>query len=194
MAKTEIILIQNVTGLGGESDHLKVAPGYARNYLFPRGLAIPLTGANKHRLDVLRKRRAERESHELSSMTELAENISKLTLVMKAKTGDDGKLFGSVTSVNIADELKHQFEVTLDRRKIHLEHPIKTLGEYNIELRLHPQVVTNLKVRVESTTPLPKPPESKPEQAREAAGAPKRGEKRERPERGAKPPHPGKKA
>jgi large subunit ribosomal protein L9 len=188
MAKTEVILIQNVNGLGGESDHLKVAPGYARNFLFPRGLAIPLTGANKRRLDVLRKRRAERESHELSSMTELAENISKLTLVMKAKTGDDGKLFGSVTSVNIAEELKHQFDVTLDRRKIHLEHPIKSLGEYDVELRLHSQVVTNLKVRVESTTPLPKPPEAKPEQARDAAGAPKRGEKRERTERSPKAP------
>src|SRR6266404_2641235 len=137
MAKTEIILTHNIVGLGGESDHVKVAPGYARNYLFPQRLAIPLTAANKRQIEVLRQRRAEREAHEFNSMSELARGISKLTCLVKVKTGDDGKMFGSVTSGTIADELKHQFEITLDKRKIHLEHPIRTLGEFEIELRLH---------------------------------------------------------
>ena len=132
MPKTEIILTHNVVGLGAESDQVKVAPGYARNYLFPQGLAIPLTGANKRRLEVLRQRRGERESHELSTMTELAQSLSKLTLVITVKAGEDGKMFGSVTAGTIADELKHQFEATVDKRKIHLPQAIKKLGDYEI--------------------------------------------------------------
>src|SRR6185436_7475032 len=160
MSKTEVILTHNIVGLGAESDHVKVAPGYARNYLYPQGLAIPLTGANKRRIEVLRQRRAEREAHEFNTMSELARGISKLTCIIKVKTGDDGKMFGSVTSGTIADELKHQFDISLDKRKIHLDHPIKTLGEHDIELRLHPEVTSTLKVRIESTTPPPPPTEA----------------------------------
>ena len=156
MAKTEVILTHNVVGLGAESDQVKVAAGYARNYLFPQGLAIPLTGANKRRLDALRQRRNERESHELTTMTELSQGLSKLTLVIAVKAGEDGKMFGSVTAGSIADELKHQFEAVVDKRKIHLPQPIKRLGDHEVELRLHPEVVTTLKVRVESTTPIAK--------------------------------------
>src|SRR5947209_18695992 len=97
MAKTDIILTHNIVGLGGESDHVKVAAGYARNYLFPQGLAIPLTGANKRRIEVLKQRRAAREAHELTSMTEHAKSISKLICVATVKTGEAGTLFGAVT-------------------------------------------------------------------------------------------------
>src|SRR6185369_1785175 len=154
MAKTEVILTHNIVGLGGESDQVKVAAGYARNFLFPQGLAIPLTGANKRRLEALKQRRAEREAHDLNTMNELAKSISKLICVVTVKTGEDGKMFGTVTSGMIADQLKTQFEITLDKRKIHLETPIRTLGEHEIELRLHPDVTSKLKVRVESTMPL----------------------------------------
>src|SRR5262245_52653553 len=168
MSKTEVILTHNIVGLGAESDHVKVAPGYARNYLFPQGFAIPLTQANKRRIEVLRQRRAEREAHEFNTMSELSKSLSKLTCTIKVKTGEDGKMFGSVTSGSIADELKHLFDISLDKKKIHLEHPIKTLGEHDIELRLHPEVTTSLKVIVESTTPLPQPVETEPK-AREGA-------------------------
>src|SRR5215510_9684295 len=166
MAKTEVILTHNVVGLGGESDHVKVAAGYARNYLFPQGLAIPVTGANKRRLEVLMQRRAERESHELNTMTDLAKSLSKLVCVVTVKTGEDGKMFGSVTNGMIADQLKTQFEVSLDKKKIHLEHPIRALGEHEIELRLHADVVTTLKVRVESTTTPPAAAAPAPEEAK----------------------------
>ncbi len=162
MAKTEVILTHNIVGLGGESDQVKVAAGYARNYLFPQGLAIPLTGANNRRLEVLRQRRAEREAHELNTMTELAKGLSKLTCVITVKTGEDGKMFGTVTSGMIADQLKTQFEVALDKRKIHLDHPIRTLGEHDVELRLHADVNATLKVRVESSTPPPAPEAAAP--------------------------------
>lgn len=155
MAKTEVILTHNIVGLGGESDQVKVAAGYARNYLFPQGFAIPLTGANKRRIEALKQRRAEREAHELNTMTDLAKGISKLICVVSVKTGEDGKMFGTVTSGMIADQLKNQFDIALDKKKIHLEHPIKALGEHEVELRLHADVQSTLKVRVESNTPLP---------------------------------------
>jgi large subunit ribosomal protein L9 len=155
MAKTEIILTSNIVGLGGESDQVKVAAGYARNYLFPQRLAVPLTQTNKRRLESLRQRRAERESHEFNTMNEMSKGLAKLVCLIKVKAGEDGKMFGAVTAGMIADELKHQFDVTLDKRKIHLEHPIKTLGEYEVELHLHAEVKGTLKVRIESTTPPP---------------------------------------
>jgi len=210
MAKTEVILTHNIVGLGGESDQVKVAAGYARNYLFPQGLAIPLTGANKRRLEALKQRRAEREAHELNTMTELAKGISKLICVVTVKTGEDGKMFGTVTSGMIADQLKNQFEITLDKRKIHLDQPIRTLGEHEIELRLHADVISKLKLRVESSTPLPEPavapaleakkeeqPRTEKRGRRPEAGADKAvkaesgkaetGEKKGRPQRGERP-------
>ena len=183
MPKTEVILTHNIVGLGGESDQVKVAAGYARNYLFPQGLAIPLSMGNKRRLEVLRQRRAEREAHEFNTMSELAKSITKLTCLVKVKTGDDGKMFGSVTNGTIADELKHQFDISLDKKKIHLDHPIRTLGEFEIELRLHAEVKATLKVKVESTTPLSVPaeaPEAKAPARTGDKGAPPKTEKRGR--------------
>jgi large subunit ribosomal protein L9 len=174
MAKTQVILTSNIVGLGAESDHVKVAAGYARNYLLPQGLAIPLTAANKRRLEVLRQRRAEREAHEFNTMNELAKSLAKLICVVTVKTGDDGKMFGTVTNGTIADQLKTQFDVSLDKKKIHLDQPIKTLGEFEVELRLHPEVKGTLKVRVESSTPLA-PPEAKPEAHAEEGRPDRRG-------------------
>jgi large subunit ribosomal protein L9 len=212
MAKTEVILTHNIVGLGGESDQVKVAAGYARNYLFPQGFAVPLSGANKRRIESLKQRRAEREAHEFNTMTELAKGVSKLICVVKVKAGDDGKMFGSVTTGMIADELKHQFDITLDKKKIHLEHAIKTLGEHEVELRLHAEVKSTLKVRVESLTPVTAPAvEAKPEERKtekrgkrieeekvekaEAVGEKKpRAAKEEKPAKAAKAPKAEKKA
>ena len=180
MAKTEVILTHNIVGLGGESDQVKVAAGYARNYLFPQGLAIPLTASNKRRLESLKQRRAEREAHELNTMNDLSKSLSKLICVIAVKTGEDGKMFGTVTSGSIADQLKTQFDVTLEKRKIHLEHPIRALGEHEVELRLHADVTTTLKVRVESTTPAPALPVAPaPEGKKEDQRTEKRGRRPE---------------
>jgi large subunit ribosomal protein L9 len=168
--------------LGGESDQVKVAAGYARNYLFPQGLAVPVTGANKRRLEVLRQRRAEREAHELNTMTELGKSISKLLCVITVKTGEDGKMFGTVTSGMIADQLKTQFDIALDKRKIHLEHPIRALGDHEVELRLHQDVNATLKVKVESLTPPPAPEAAAVEGKEAGAKTEKRGRRGETPE------------
>ncbi|HUE36358.1 MAG TPA: 50S ribosomal protein L9 [Candidatus Acidoferrum sp.] len=150
--KTEVILTHNIVGLGAESDQVKVAPGYARNFLFPQRLAIPLTQANRRHIEALKRKRAEREAHEFNTMTELAKGVQKLICIVKVKTGEDGKMFGSVTAGMIADELKHQFDISLDKKKIHLEHPIKVIGDYDVELLLHADVKGTLKVQVQSLT------------------------------------------
>lgn len=173
MAKSEVILIKNVVGLGGESDQVTVASGYARNYLIPQGFAIPVSAGNRKWLETLKKRRAEREVHELNTMTELGKSLSKVTVTIAMKTGDDGKMFGSVTAGSIADALKTQLDVSLDKKKIHLEKAIHALGEYDVELRLHPEVPCSLKVVIKSSNPLPAPTE-------EAAPAAARTEKRGR--------------
>jgi hypothetical protein len=103
-------------------------------------------------------------------MSELAKGVAKLICIIKVKAGEDGKMFGSVTAGVIADELKHQFDITLDKRKIHLEHPIRALGDHEIELHLHAEVKGTLKVRVESLTPVIAPvpaAEQKKEEGRE---------------------------
>ena len=99
--KTEVILTSNIIGLGGESDQVKVAAGYARNYLFPQRLAIPLTHANKRRIEALKQRRAEREAHEFNTMSELAKGVTKLICVIKVKTGEDGKLVRGIETADV---------------------------------------------------------------------------------------------
>jgi large subunit ribosomal protein L9 len=176
--KTEVILTSNIVGLGAESDQVKVAAGYARNFLFPQRMAIPLTQVSKRQIEALRQRRAEREAHEFNTMTELAKALSKLICVLKAKAGEDGKMFGSVTAGMIADELKHQFDISLDKKKIHLEHPIRVLGDYEVELHLHAEVKGMLKVRVESSAPVAAPA---PETAAPAAPAEAKAEEGKKP-------------
>ncbi len=177
--KTEVILTHNIVGLGAESDQVKVAAGYARNYLFPQRLAVPLTQSNKRQIEALRQRRADREAHEFNTMSELAKGVAKLICLIKVKAGEDGKMFGSVTAGVIADELKHQFDITLDKRKIHLEHPIRALGDHEIELHLHAEVKGTLKLRVESLTPVTAPAVA-PADAKSEEGRRPRTEKRGR--------------
>ncbi|MCX7872602.1 MAG: 50S ribosomal protein L9 [Verrucomicrobiae bacterium] len=165
MAKIDVILTSNIVGLGAESDQVTVAAGYARNYLFPYGLAIPLTQANKKRIEALKKRRAEREAHELNTMKELAKVLSQLVCIIKVKTGEEGKMFGTVTGGTIADNLRTQFDISLDKKKIILEKPIRALGDYEVEINLHPEVKTTLKVHVESSTPLPELTPAQPQEA-----------------------------
>jgi len=191
--KTEVILTHNIVGLGGESDQVRVASGYARNYLFPQRLAVPLTQSNKRQIEALRQRRAEREAHEFNTMSELAKGVSKLTCVIKVKAGEDGKMFGSVTAGMIADELKHQFDIALDKRKIHLEHPLRSTGEYEIELNLHAEVKGTLKVRIESLTPAVVPaPEAAPAGEKTEDGRRPKTEKRAHAKRDAEVEKPAK--
>jgi len=161
MSKTEVILTENVVGLGAESDKVEVAAGYARNYLLPLGKAIQANVGNERYLAALQVRREEREAAELSTMGALKESLSHLLLVIEMKAGEGGKMFGSVTAGMIADELKAQFDVELDRKKINLPQAIRELGDHDVSLKLHTDIEGVLKVKVESENPLPEPEEEK---------------------------------
>ena len=149
--QTEVILTSHIVGLGkSEGDMVSVAPGYARNYLLPHGLAIPSSPGNQSRIASLQVQKVEREATELQHMTELRDSLKSLKLVVKVKTGEGGKLFGSVTSGTICDELKNQFDVNLDKQKVALDKAIKETGEYDVPLKLHGDIEAELKVIVEN--------------------------------------------
>jgi large subunit ribosomal protein L9 len=153
MAHSEILLLKPVDGLGGEGDQVKVRAGYARNFLLPRKLAAPLTLANRKHVDALKKRRAEREAAELSGAQELAKQIAKVSIAFAVKTGEGGKMFGAITAADLHDKLVAS-GITLDKRKIHLHTPVKTLGKHEAKLKLHAEVSVDLTFDVVSENPI----------------------------------------
>ena len=143
----EIILRQAVENLGKPGDVVTVKNGYARNYLLPRGFAFEATPGNLKRIAQERDRLEAAENERIGSATELAKRLEEVQLTFSARVGEEGKLFGSVTSADIAEALAKQgFEV--DRRKIQLADPIKAVGEYNVPVRLHREVTAQVKVHV----------------------------------------------
>src|SRR6266436_3671065 len=140
MPSTQIILTENVPGLGAEADVIKVRRGYARNYLLPEGKAYEVTPATLRQLDNLKKKRAEREAGELNEAEELARRIGKLRVTFTLATGETGKAFGSITAQDIVNRLKAELGPEIDRHKIVLERPIKDTGEHEVEIKLHHDV------------------------------------------------------
>jgi large subunit ribosomal protein L9 len=145
----KVILKQEVDKLGRIGDIVKVAPGYARNYLIPRHVAIEATPGNIKIVEQERKAQARRDFREKEAATILARDIVKLTPVFKRKTGEEGSLYGSVTAMDIAEFLASH-KVEIDKRRIQLDDPIKTVGEYQVSIRLHREVTIPIKVVVES--------------------------------------------
>ena len=150
MPLTELILIENVPGLGAEADVVKVRRGYARNYLLPHKKAYEVTPGARRQLDALKQKRAEREARELNEAEELARRIGKTRLVFTLATGETGKAFGSVTAQDIVNRLKNEVGAEIDRHKIVLERPIKDTGEHDVAIRLHHDVTAQLIFQVKS--------------------------------------------
>jgi len=150
MPLTELILTENVPGLGAEADVVKVRRGYARNYLLPRGKAYEVTPAALRQLNALKQKRAEREARELSEAEELARRIGKARFIFTLETGETGKAFGSVTAQDIVDRLKNELGAEIDRHKIVLEHAIKDTGEHEVPIKLHHDVTAQLVFQVKS--------------------------------------------
>jgi large subunit ribosomal protein L9 len=150
MPLTELILTENVPGLGSEADVVKVRRGYARNYLLPRGMAYEVTPAALRQLNALKQKRAEREARELSEAEELARRIGKARFIFTLETGETGKAFGSVTAQDIVNRLKNEVGAEIDRHKIVLEHPIKDTGEHEVAIKLHHDVTAQLVFQVKS--------------------------------------------
>jgi len=150
MPLTELILTENVPGLGAEADLVKVRRGYARNYLLPRKMAYEVTPATLRQLNTLKQKRAEREARELNDAQELARRIGKARFVFTLETGETGKAFGSVTAHDIVNRLKNEVGVDIDRHKIVLERPIKDTGEHDVAVKLHHDVTAQLVFQVKS--------------------------------------------
>ncbi|MGH7984096.1 MAG: 50S ribosomal protein L9 [Candidatus Udaeobacter sp.] len=158
MPLTELILTENVPGLGAEADVVKVRRGYARNYLLPRGKACEVTRAALRQLDALKQKRAEREAGELNEAEELSRRIGKTRPIFTLETGETGKAFGSVTAQDIVNRLKNELGAEIDRHKIILERPIKDTGEHEVTIRLHHDVSAQLVFQVKSAEePKPEP-------------------------------------
>jgi large subunit ribosomal protein L9 len=143
----EVILRQAVEKLGHPGDIVKVSPGYARNFLLPRGYAYEATPGNKKRIEQERQRLEAAEDARRASAQEYAGKLEQVSLTFSARVGEEGKLFGSVTSADIAQQLSEQgYEV--EKRQIDLKEPIKALGVYRVPIRLHADVHPEIKVWV----------------------------------------------
>ena len=151
MPSTEVILTENIPGLGAEADVLKVRRGYARNYLLPRGKAHEVTPASLRQLDTLKAKRAEREARELNEAEELARRIGKIRITFTLETGETGKAFGSVTAQDIVNRLKNELGTEIDRHKVALERPVKDTGEHEVAIKLHHDVTAQFVFQVKST-------------------------------------------
>ena len=148
---TQIILTATIDDLGAQGELISVANGYARNFLIPKGLAIPATPGNKRRIEFLRKKHTEELGKQLDDAKTLAAKLAQFTGSIKAKVGTDNKLFGSVGPAEIADALKGA-GINVDRRKIVLEKPIHEAGIFDIEAKLHAEVTAKFKVVVEASS------------------------------------------
>jgi large subunit ribosomal protein L9 len=143
----ELILRQDVESLGRAGELVRVKPGYARNFLLPRGLAYEATEGNKKRIAGETRARAARQASEKTEAEAIAARLGALELTLRSKAGEEGKLFGSVTAQDIAGALERAGH-TVDRRRIELEHPIKTLGAHTVAIRLHPDVHAEVRLTV----------------------------------------------
>lgn len=145
-----VILNKDVKGTGKAGDVVKVSDGYARNMLIPRGIATEATEGNIRSLEKQKKIAAEKKAAEKAEAQAQAEKIAEIAVVIKTKAGDGGKIFGSITSKDIADALEKQHNITVDKKKIQLGNPIKMTGEMAVAIKLYPEVNANLKVVVEA--------------------------------------------
>ena len=143
----KVILKQDVKGLGKKEDLVNVSDGYARNFLFPRGLAAEASASNINVMNTRKEAEKSKKDRELANAKALAEKVQATTVVIKSKAGENGKLFGSITSKDISDRLKADFNLDIDKKKIVLPDTIKSLGTIEVEVKLYPEVSAKLTVK-----------------------------------------------
>ncbi len=143
-----VILVKDVKGVGKTGDVVKVSDGYARNMLLPRGLATEATEGNIRNLEKQKAIQEEHRQKELAKAKALAEKIAAVKVTIVTKSGEGGRLFGSITSKDIADALADQYKIIVDKRKLVLENPIKHTGDFQIDIKVYPEVIAKLKVTV----------------------------------------------
>jgi len=140
----DIILLKDIDNLGDKHEIVKVKPGYGRNYLIPQGLAVNANAVNRKKLDSIIAEEDAKEATRLDEYKAIAARLEGQTLKIAVKAGTSGKIFGSVTNVQIAQALKENFDLDIERKKIHLPEEIKEVGTYTADLHLHKEVVTKV--------------------------------------------------
>ena len=151
MAHTEVILREKVINLGSEGDVVRVRRGFARNFLVPHGKAFEATKGNLRNLESLKKRRAEREAAEKADAEKIASKIKRVKLELELQTGGSGKAFGSISLNDVVKALEEKIGEKVDRHLIHMEKPIKSTGQFDIPVKLHPEVSADIKLVVKAT-------------------------------------------
>ncbi len=144
----KVIFLQDVKGQGKKGEVKKVPVGYANNYLFKNNLAEEATPANLRKLKARQKKAAQEAQAEKEAAIEVKEQLARTKVEIKAKAGEGGRLFGSITSKQIAEALKKDHGITVDRRRIELDEPIRSLGSRQVEVKLHPEVTGTIHVQV----------------------------------------------
>lgn len=143
-----VLLKQDVKGSGKAGDIVKVSDGYARNMLLPRGLAVEATEGNIRAAEKQKEKQAQKAAEDKAEALKLSESLTEKEITIKAKAGEGGRLFGAITSKDISDEIASQLGLEIDKKKIELESPIKTLGTFTAVLKLYSEVKGELKVNV----------------------------------------------
>ncbi len=146
----KVILLKDIKGTGKKGDIITTSDGHARNFLFPRKLAKPATDGNVSELSHQKKSADKKMSEDLADAKELAGKIEKVSLVFKTQAGEGGRLFGSITSKDIAEKLNKEHGFKVEKKKIVMDGPIKLLGEEEIKIKVYPKVIAKLKVKVEA--------------------------------------------
>lgn len=144
----KVIFLKDVKGKGKKGEVKDVSVGYARNYLLKNNLAIEATAGNMKALDAKKRKNAQEEQEEKEEAIDLKDKLAELTIEVKAKSGEGGRLFGSITNKQIAETLKKEYGHKIDRRKIELDEPIRALGYTTVPVKLHPEVSGSIKVHV----------------------------------------------
>lgn len=144
----KVILLQDVKGLGKAGDLVNSKDGYARNFLFPKNLAIEANEENLKKWEERKKEEAKKIEQEIEAANELKTRLENTTVTLKVKTGSQGRLFGSITSLDVANALKEQYGIDIDKRKIELKENIKSLGEFEAEVKLYQDIIAKLKINV----------------------------------------------
>jgi len=153
MANNQVLLLQPIKGLGAEGDTVTVRAGFARNFLLPRKLALPITQANKKHVESLLKSREAREQKEFEDARTLGEKIASVNIAIAVKTGEGGKMFGAVTANDLIERLKEE-GIDLAKKQLSLLAPIKELGSHTTSVKLHADVEGELKFEVVSENPI----------------------------------------
>ena len=144
----KVILLDNIKGVGKKDEIINASDGYARNFLLPKKLAVEANSANMSKLKAKQDSNQYRKNVEKEEAQKIAEKLKGILLKIPVKAGENGKIFGSITSKEIAENLKTQYQIEVDKKKIELKEPIKTLGSFTVQIKLYEGVIGNLKIQM----------------------------------------------